>query len=158
GGGVQPIPCSVWDAVFQDLDTTNSFKCIAGSNTTFDEIIFFYPSKSGGTGECDKYAKVQVVGDQYVWDYGTLGRSAWIDQSVIGPPIGAITTGTIYQHETGFDADGSALTPSMRTGYYVIGEGEDVAFVDYLLPDFKYGFFNGSATASIQITLYSAME
>ena len=40
GNGVQEIPCSVWDVVFQDLDTANQSKCVAGPNSQFDEMNF----------------------------------------------------------------------------------------------------------------------
>lgn len=153
GNGIQVIPCPVWDAVFQDLDTTNQDKCIAGANTTFNEVWWFYPSKSGGTGQPDKYVKYNT--NEQTWDYGTLGRTAWIDQSVLGPPIAATADGAIYQHELTNDADGDPIQTSMQTGYWMLSEGEDIVFVDWLLPDFKWGLFNGEQTASIQVTFYA---
>src|SRR5690606_6521956 len=111
GNGVQTIPCPVWDAVFQDIDEDNVYKCWAVGNSGFDEVWFFYPSKSGGTGQCDKYAKLNVVTG--VWDHGPvdgttpLPRSAGIDASILGKPILASPSGLIYQHESGYDADGS---------------------------------------------------
>jgi hypothetical protein len=151
GNGVDVVPCSVWDVVFQDLDLNNLTKCRAAANTPFNEVFFYYPSLSGGTGECDKYVKFNMV--EKTWDYGNLGRSAWIDQSVLGAPIGATTQGIIYQHETGNDADGSPINALMQTGYWSIMEGEDLAFVDWILPDFKWGTWAGSQTAQIQITI-----
>ncbi len=155
GGGVSPIPCSVWDAVFQDIDTDNLSKCVAGSNTPFNEIIFFYPSASGGTGENDKYVKYNTLFQ--AWDYGTLGRSAWIDQSVLGMPIASSTTGTVstvYSQESGYDADNAPITASFTTGYWVIAEGEEFAFVDFVTPDFKYGTFAGSPDANLTVTFH----
>jgi hypothetical protein len=158
GGGVQPMPCSVWDAVFQDLDEDNAWKVRAAPNTPFNEMWWFYPSASGGSGENDSYVKVNITDG--AWDYGpvnALARSAWIDQSVLGMPIGASPQGLIYQHETGEDADGQAISWSFKTGYWMIAEGQNVSFVDFVVPDFKYGTFNGPSNASIQITLYSVM-
>lgn len=151
GNGVQEIPCSVWDVVFQDLDTVNQSKCVAGPNSQFDEMNFFYPSLSGGTGECDKYVKINV--NDGSWDYGTLSRSAWMDQSVLGQPIGTTPTGIIYQHETSPDADGQPLISTFTTGYFVLTEGQDLMFVDWVLPDMKWGLFNGAQTASISLTI-----
>jgi len=158
GGGVQPMPCSVWDAVFQDLDEDNAWKVRAAPNTPFNEMWWFYPSASGGSGENDSYVKVNITDG--AWDYGpinALARSAWIDQSVLGMPIGASPQGLIYQHETGEDADGQAISWEFKTGYWMIAEGQNVSFVDFVVPDFKYGPFNGSSNAAIQITLYSVM-
>lgn len=151
GNGVQEIPCSVWDVVFQDLDANNQLKCVAGPNSQFDEMNFYYPSLSGGTGECDKYVKINV--NEGSWDYGTLARCAWIDQSVLGQPIGTTPGGIIYQHETSNDADGQPLVSTFTTGYFVLTEGQDLAFVDWIIPDMKFGFFNGTQTATIQITI-----
>lgn len=154
-GGVQSVPCSVWDLVFQDLDTANQSKCRAAPNSAFDEMWFFYPSLSGGTGECDKYVKVNI-NEGYIWDYGSLARSAWIDQSVLGQPIGTSPGGVIYQHETSFDADGQPLVSWFETGWFAISDGEDMAFVDWFFPDMKWGFANGVQTATVSVTITSA--
>ena len=158
--GVQTIPCPVWDAVFQDLDEDNVYKCWAVGNSGFDEVWFFYPSKSGGTGQCDKYAKLNVVTG--VWDHGPvdgttpLPRSAGIDASILGKPILASPSGLIYQHESGYDADGSPITWEWETGYFKLADGQFMAFVDRIFPDFRYGTFNGSPDAEIKITLKGA--
>jgi hypothetical protein len=151
GGGVQEIPCSVWDVIFQDLDEANQDKCIAAANSQFDEVAFYYPSKSGGTGENDKYVKLNV--SDGTWDYGNLGRSAWQDQSVLGQPIGVSPSGVIFQHETSFDADGAPLVSTFTTGFFVLSEGQDIPFVDWLFPDMKWGTFNGPQNASVQVTI-----
>lgn len=150
GSGVVTIPCTVWDAVFQNLDTTNADKCWAWPVTPFNEIWFFYPSSSNTTGECDSYVKYNVLEGE--WDYGSLPRSCGIDQSLLGTPIAATPTSLIYQHEHGYNAAGAAMVVSFTTGYFLLGEGEDFAFVDQIVPDFKWGTFSGSQFASVQIT------
>jgi hypothetical protein len=153
GNGAQAMPCPVWDAVFQDLDTNNLNLCHAGSNTPYNEVWFFYPSKSGGTGQCDKYVKYNAI--EQTWDYGSIDRTRWIDQSVLGTPVASASTGIVYQHELTNNADGSALAPSMQTGYWMLAEGEQLTFVDWILPDFKWGLYGGTQGASIQITIYA---
>lgn len=150
-GGVQVLPCSVWDVVFQDLDTANLDKCVAAANTPFNEVMFFYPSLSGGTGQCDKYVKYNTL--EKAWDYGTLARSAWIDQSVLGAPIAASPQAIIYQHEMTNDADGSPINSVFESGYFMLSEGNDMVFVDWMIPDFKWGKYNAAQTTQIQITL-----
>jgi hypothetical protein len=150
GGGVQVMPCSVWDAVFQDLDQDNVHKIRCAPNTPFNEIWWFYPSASGGTGENDKYVKYNVV--ENAWDLGTLGRSAWIDQSVLGNPIAGTSTSLVYQHEQGYDADGEPITATFTTGYFYLAEGEDYVFVDNWIPDLKYGTYAGAQAAQVSVT------
>lgn len=150
GSGVQVIPCPVWDAVFQNLNTANAYKIRAMPNTPFNEVGWEYPSANAT--ENDSYVKMNITEPGAPWDYGSLARSAWIDQTVLGMPIGATTGGIIYQHETTPDADGAPLPASFTTGYFMIGDGEDLAFIDQIIPDFKYGTFAGSPTAQIQLT------
>lgn len=160
GSGVQVIPCSVWDAVFQNLKSgvdgngnpyTDRICCAA--NSQFNEIMWFYPS-ANGTGENDSYVKYNTV--MQVWDYGTLGRTAWIDQSVLGPPIGAGSDNWLYQHEIGNDAYvGNQATPmqsSASSGYYVIAEGDNLLFIDQVWPDMKWGGYGGTPNATVNLT------
>ena len=154
GYGVQPLPCPVWDVVFQNLDQNNLSKIRVAVNSRFNEIQWFYPSLSGG-GEVDSYVKYNVVLN--VWDFGILGRSAWIDQTVLGPPIGADPSSLyLYQHETSPDADGVAMQPYFQTGYYSLSEGDYQTFVDWVWPDFKWGAYNQAQNATVQISFLVA--
>lgn len=152
--GVVPLPCSVWDAVFQNLDQNNLSKIRVAVNSRFNEIEWYYPSANGG-GEVDSYVKYNaLIGS---WDFGLLGRSAWIDQSVLGPPIGADpSTLYIYQHETSNDADGQPLLASFLTGYYALSDGDVMTFVDQVWPDMKWGTYSGMANATVNLTFYVA--
>ena len=151
GSGASPIPCTVWDQVFQNIDPTYAYKAVAGANSTFNEIWWFYPSQ--GSNENDSYVKLNVI--EGSWDYGSIPRSAWIDQSVLGTPIGATPSGIIYQHEQGQDAAGNPITASFTTGYWRVAEGEEYAFVDQIIPDMRWGLLGGDQTASLQVTFYS---
>jgi hypothetical protein len=149
-GAVEPIHCSVWDAIFQNLNTAYVSKIRAAANSQFNEVWWFYPS-AASTGENDSYVKLNALtGD---WDYGSLSRTAWTDQSVFGPPIGGSSDGYLYQHELTNDAAGLAMNPSFDTGFFMLAEGEDMAFVDYVIPDFKYGLFGSGNNATVSITL-----
>jgi len=160
GSGVQVIPCSVWDAVFQNLKSgvdgngnpyTDRICCAA--NSQFNEIMWFYPS-ADGTGENDSYVKYNTV--MNVWDYGTLGRTAWIDQSVLGPPIGAGSDRWLYQHEIGNDAyvgnQATAMLSNAASGYYVIAEGDNLVFIDQVWPDMKWGGYSSNPNATVNLT------
>jgi hypothetical protein len=151
GAGVQPIVCSVWDVVFQDLDTDNLDKIHIASNNGFGEVSWYFPSLSGGTGEVDSYVKFNTILN--CWDFGRLDRTAWIDKSVLGQPIGGSSQGLIYQHEVANDADGAAMGEYFETGYAQIADGENLTFIDWMVPDFKYGKFAAAQNATINVTL-----
>ena len=150
--GVQALPCSVWDAVFQNLNTTYQSKIKCATNASFNEVAWFYPSASS-TGENNAYVKLNTQENE--WDYGILTRTAWIDVSVLGQPIACDTSGQIIQHETG-NTNGGASAPSFLTGWWALTDGSDFTFVDFVIPDFKWGTYSGSQNASVTITFYAA--
>lgn len=156
-GGPAPLPCPIWDVVFQDIDKTNADKIRVAVNSLFNEIAWYYPTLSSG-GEVAAYVKYNTV--LQMWDFGALARSAWIDQTVLGAPIGADPNSLyLYQHETSPDADGQALMASFQTGYMVMGdggEGDMLTFVDQFWPDMKFGYYGGMQNATLNLTFYAA--
>lgn len=151
GSGVEPIRCPIWDVIFQDLDTDNLDKIRVAPNSRFGEISWFYPTNSNG-GEVSHYVKYNFLLDQ--WDFGELARTAWINESVLGPPIGAAPNQFIYQHETSTDADGQPMTSSFQTGYFVLTEANVKMFIDQIWPDMKWGYYGGSQSAQVKLTFY----
>jgi len=158
GGGVSPMPCSVWDNVFQLMDQSKLSNIRVAPNSRFNEITWYFTSTSSASGENDMYVKYNItMGPDAGWDYGTLGRSAWTNQSVLGPPIGADPTSLyLYQHETSNDADGQSINAFFQTGYFEIGDGQMQTFVDFILPDMIYGMTGQAQNATILITFYVA--
>jgi hypothetical protein len=155
GSGPQSIPCPIWDVIFQNINTSYLNKVACGVNSQFNEITWYYPSAS--STENDSYVKYNTVLQQ--WDYGSLGRTAWIDQSVLGSPIGAGSDNYLYQHEMGNDAayngnNGQPMLSSFQTGYFQLNEADNLIFIDQIWPDMKWGTYSGSQNATVQITFY----
>jgi hypothetical protein len=151
GNGVEPIKCPIWDVVFQDLDTNNLDKIRIAPNSRFGEIAWYYPTTSNG-GEVSHYVKYNIYLDS--WDFGALGRTAWINQSVLGAPIGAGDNRFIYQHETSTDADGQAMNSYFQTGYFQLQDGDLLTFIDQWWPDAKWGYYGGTQNANLLLTFY----
>lgn len=147
GTTVQVLPCTVWDIVFRNLNTFQKDKITCAVNSYFNEVAWYFPSLSG-SGENDTYVKYNVV-DQ-AWDYGTLARTAWFDQSVYGSPMGTDTSGLIQQHETSPDADGIAMLPSATTGWFKMSDGSLYMFIERLIGDFIYA---GGATLQVTVQM-----
>lgn len=150
GGGVEPILCPIWDVIFQDLDTANLNLIRVAPNSRFNEVAWYYPTTD--VTNPIKYAKYNI--GLNTWDFGTLSRTAWINQSVLGPPIGA-ADGFVYQHETSTDADGAPMLSSFQTGYFALDEADQKSFVDQIWPDMKWGYYGGSQSATVSITFYA---
>ena len=155
GSGVAVLPCPVWDFVFQNINTAFQSNVRAMPNTSFNEVGWLFPSNASVSGECDCYVKLNITEPNAPWDFGpsnALQRSAWADQSVLGNPIGASSSGILYTHETTPNAAGVPLVSSFTTGYFYISEGQEFCFVDQIIPDFIWGTFGGAQTATINLT------
>lgn len=151
-GGVTPIPCTVWDQVFQNLTVAYQNKIRIAVNSAFNEVAWFYPSALS-IGENDSYVKLHIENNEIEWDYGLLVRTAWCDASILGMPIGSDTTGQLFQHESGTTITGAGL-PSFRTGWWAISEGQDFPIVDLIIPDFIWGLRSAAQDASVNITFF----
>ena len=153
-GRVKQIPCTVKEEVFFDINKNQLDKIFAGVNSEFGEVIWFYPSNSnstanGGDGQNDKYVIYNY--NEQLWYYGNLKRSAWIDRGLRDFPI-ATADGLVYNHEKGYDDDGSALNANIESSQIDFGEGDRFSFISRLIPDIT---FNGSTVnnPSVNITI-----
>ena len=152
--GVVPLLCPVWDVIFQQLDTAHLSKIRVAVNSRFNEVAWYYPTLTSN-GEVAAYVKYNTLLQQ--WDFGALGRSAWVNESVLGPPIGADPVSRyIYQHETSTDADGQPMNSYFQTGYFVIAEADLKVFIDQVWPDAKWGYYDGVQSATLNLTFFVA--
>ena len=152
-GSVQPLPCSVKDYVFSNLNVGQSYKVFAAENSAYSEVTWYYPI---GTGDTEITNYVTYNYEENLWSVGTLDRGAWFDSGMGDSPIAtsvdtdtAATYNYLYSHETGFDADGSAMTAYVESGDLEIGDGEGFMFMSKVIPDFS---FDG-ADPSVDITV-----
>ena len=120
-------------------------------NSQFNEVTWFYCSKeSDYINRCVTYNYVENT-----WAIGTLSRTAWRDYGAFDQPFGAdydpngtestITTiygltavrSQVYQHEKGINADGQPLSAFITSGYFDIGDGDNMMLMRKFIPDFK---------------------
>mgnify|MGYP003643141157 CR=1 FL=1 len=159
-GSVKKLPCTVEQAVFSNISITASQNAYVGHNDEFNEIIWFYASANAT--RIDRQVTYNYI--ENTWWTGSLDRTTWIDREVFQVPIGTeylpsasgnvsviqgLTSGAsvIYQHETGNDADGAAMTAFITSGAVGITEGEDFAFVRRYIPDIQ----NQSGTLNMDL-------
>ena len=155
-GKTQQLPCSVKERVFFDFNYDQAHKVFAGVISEFSEIVWYYCSDTnsvanGGTGENDRYVIYNYA--EQTWYYGTLSRTAFLDRGIRTFPIAA-EGGYLYNHEIGYNDDGSAMISSIESSPIDIGEGDQFSFVRRVIPDFT---FNGSTNAepTVNVTLQS---
>jgi len=133
-GAVQRIPCTVRDHVFNDFNTAQSDKVVAGANISFSEVWWFYPSSS--SDENDRYVVYNYQED--IWFIGTLDRTAWLDRGISALPVATGTDNYLFNHETGAKADGVAMTSFIESGDLGISDGNQFSFVSRVLPDLNF--------------------
>ena len=139
-GQTAQLPCTVKDEVFTNFNLEEKDKVIAGINSEFGEVWWFYPS--AGASENDKYVIWNYV--EKVWYFGSLVRTAWIDRGIRNFPIAA-STPHLFNHESGFDDDTSAMTAFIETAPIDIGDGDKFVSLKRVIPDLT---FTGSVTGS----------
>ena len=146
-GNVQKLPCTVLSYVFDDLNASQSFKFFGFTNTEFDEVGWFYCSAD--STEIDRYV-VYDYADQ-VWTYGQISRTAWLDQGTVDYPR-ATANNYLYQHEFGYNEDGSPMTNVyIESSDFDIGDGDQYAFIRRIIPDVR--FLNNSSGGQVNIVL-----
>ena len=137
-GTVKTMPCTIRELVFGNINSIQSWKCYAATNSLYREVWFFYPSNN--STENDSYVIYNYAED--TWSYGTMPRTAWVDNGVENYPQGASTDGFIYYHELGLD-DGSTIpnTPLdayVESGPFEIQEGDKFVFLRKIIPDITF--------------------
>ena len=133
-GAVQRIPCTVRDHVFNDFNTAQADKVVAGANISFSEVWWFYPSAS--SDENDKYVVYNY--QEGIWFIGTLARTAWLDRGISALPVATGTDNYLFNHETGAKADGAAMTSFIESGDMGISDGNTFSFISRVLPDLNF--------------------
>lgn len=142
-GRAYGLPCSVKDYVFNDINWNQAEKIYGGSNMSFNEVWWFYPSAN--SDENDRYVLYNY--NEKVWSVGTIVRTAWIDRGIEDYPRAAALDGYIYFHEIGQD-DGSTnpyapIEAFIESAPIEIGSGEQFGFAWRMIPDLT--FRNSSA-------------
>jgi len=146
-GSVKKVPCSVLSYVFDDFNSSQVFKTHAFTNTQYDEVGWYYCSAS--SDEIDRYVVYNYA--ENVWSYGQLRRYAWLDAGVEPYPR-ATENSYLYEHETGYDDDGSPMTNVfVESSDFDIGDGEQFAFINRMIPDIR--FLSNSDGGQVNIVL-----
>ena len=132
-GQTQQLPCTVKDKIFLDFNLEQSDKIVSGVNSEFSEVFWFYPSAN--SSDNDRYVVYNYL--ERLWYFGTLSRTAWIDRGVRSFPMAA-GGAYIYNHEVGYDDDGSAMNSFIESGAIDIGDGDKFTYIRRVIPDLTF--------------------
>jgi hypothetical protein len=152
-GTVKKIPCTVQDYVFKDINLIQSSKTHVGINTQFNEVTWWYCSFT--SDYVDRFVTYNYL--ENVWSIGTMARTSWVDMNTFSKPIASVylpdntetptfndtiyglTAGRtrLYSQEDGANAAGDPISAFIVSGYFDIGDGDQMLLMSRFIPDFK---------------------
>jgi hypothetical protein len=153
-GRVQTLPSTLREYVYNDINLTQSFQFMAGTNEGYSEVWWQYCSANSDV--IDRYVIYNHLDN--VWYYGDWvnytgtayqGRTAWLDSPLRAYPMaatygvagGSSNTLLVY-HESGVD-DGTVnpsvpIVAQVTSSDFDIGDGHNFGFVWRLIPDLTF--------------------
>ena len=153
-GTLKTLRCDLKKYIFNNLDPNQYLQVTCGTNEEFNEIWWFYTSTSTPDGYNDSYAVYNYELD--VWYYGSLSRTAWLQNGLYQYPIGATGANqTLVFHEYGNNNNETGTSSPMNT-YLISSEFDiqdgtgNVSYIWRMLPDFT---FSGSTATNPQVTM-----
>jgi hypothetical protein len=152
-GRVEILPSTLREYVFTDINRTQSFQFMSGTNEGYNEVWWQYCSTNSNV--IDRYVIYNYKDN--VWYYGdwdnyagaNQGRTAWLDSALRASPMattygaaGASTNAMLVYHENGVD-DGTVnpsvpIVANVQSSDFDIGEGNNFGFVWRLIPDLTF--------------------
>jgi len=165
-GTVKKLPCTVQDFVFKDLNFAQGFSINAGVNTQFNEVTWWYASAD--STYINRFVTYNYL--ENVWSVGSMARTAWVDLGTFSKPVAAdydpdstaatlttiygLTAGRsqIYNQEVGYNANGSPIESYITSGYFDLGDGDNMMFMSRFIPDFKNQL--GNLTVRLRLRAY----
>lgn len=151
-GAVQRIPCTVHRYVFDAINKTQGFKVFAGSNQDFSEVIWFYQV---GDQDITNYVSFNYL--ENLWAVGTLERGCFVQTEAKQYPLAGsndivnLENNYIYNHELGFDDDGSPMTAYVESGDIGIGDGDSFMHINRIVSDFTFTGTTQDALVNVDI-------
>lgn len=148
-GRTQTLPCSVRKYIFADMEYTQFDQIFAGSNERFGEVWWWYCST--GTTTINKYVVYNYI--ENIWYFGTMNRTAWIDNGIGNSPIAATYKYNLVEHEFGCDNQETLetlpISAYITSAQFDLDDGHQFMFIHRLLPDIS---FEGSTESNPSVT------
>ena len=152
--------------MFEDINVVQASAVNIGINTQFNEVTWYYASLN--SLHVDRFVTYNYL--ENVWSIGSMARTAWADIGAFDKPVATsydpvattptfntiygLTAGrsTLYNQEDGVDAAGAPIEAYIYSGYFDIGDGDQVLLMSRFIPDFKRQ--EGDLTVRLLLRLY----
>jgi len=152
-GRVQTLNCDLRQYIYSDINLTESVQVFGSTNEGFNEAWWFYCSSESAV--IDRYVIYNYI--ENAWYYGTMGRTAWIDTGLRNYPVAATYSYNLVNHESGVDDNTTgtpaAISASITSAQFDIGDGNNFAFVYRMLPDLTFRGSTDGTTPALSMQL-----
>ena len=132
GGAVFPLPCSVAEKVFSNINALQISKVHVQHLARQNEIWWFYPSSS--STEIDRVVVWNYVSDRW-WVHNLARTAAHGADGIFELPLAVTSANEVMDHEVGTDWDGD--TPYLETGVLELGAGDQIMEARWVVGDEK---------------------
>lgn len=160
GSAVSPLPCAVWNQLYDLIDNEFINTLHAFPNSDFSEVAWHFPTQ-GSNGVPTHYINLNVgmlnagYPPDQCWDFGVLQRTAGLDRTAVAPPVGADgPNGLLQAHETAADANGQVMPSFAETGWFKLNASSDAIYLDRIIMDAIPAAGAAPSSATVLVTIF----
>jgi hypothetical protein len=145
-GRVETLPCTLRNHVFTNINLDQTDQIICGTNEGWNEVWWMYPTANSNVNN----AYVIFNHLERIWYYGTIDRTAWLDnplrqfpQAIDADNVNELSY--LYNHENGTNDDGLPMYAYIQSSDFDLMDGEQFMLTRRIIPDLN---FAGSSAAN----------
>jgi hypothetical protein len=145
-GRIETLPCTLRNHVFTNINLDQSDQIICGTNEGWNEVWWMYPTANSNFNN----AYVIFNHLERIWYYGTIDRTAWLDnplrqfpQAINADNVNELSY--LYDHESGTNDDVLPMTAYIQSSDFDLQDGEQFMLTRRIIPDLN---FAGSTAAN----------
>jgi hypothetical protein len=138
-GRVETLPCTLRNHVFTNINLNQSDQIICGTNEGWNEVWWMYPTANSNVNN----AYVIFNHLERIWYYGTIERTAWLDnplreypQAIEADNINELSY--LYNHESGTNDDGLPMYAYIQSSDFDLMDGEQFMLTRRIIPDVNF--------------------
>jgi hypothetical protein len=138
-GRVETLPCTLRNHVFTNINYNATDQIVCGTNEGWNEVWWMYPTANSDVNN----AYVIFNHLERIWYYGTIDRTAWLDNPLRQFPqaIDADTANELsylYNHEDGTNDDNLPMYAYIQSSDFDLMDGDQFMLTRRIIPDVNF--------------------
>jgi hypothetical protein len=138
-GRIETLPCTLRNHVFTNINLNQSDQIICGTNEGWNEVWWMYPTANSNVNN----AYVIFNHLERIWYYGTIDRTAWLDnplrqfpQAINADNVNELSY--LYDHEDGTNDDVLPMAAYIQSSDFDLMDGEQFMLTRRIIPDLNF--------------------